>query len=54
MVLTAPKNTFRAPFDPIIFKIRQKSLRMISLKLDNSHQNNLDTGKRKNVFLILG
>ena len=33
-------TTFRAPFSPIILEKRQKSLRLVSPKLGNSHQNN--------------
>ena len=40
-------TTLRAPFSPIILERRQKSLQLISPKLDNSHQNYLD---KKYVF----
>ena len=36
-------TTFRAAFSPIILERRQKYLRPISPKLDNSHQNSLDS-----------
>ena len=40
--LGAVSTTFRAPFSPIVFEKRQKSLQPISLKLGNSQQNNQD------------
>ena len=42
-VFEAVSNTIRAPFTPIIFEKRQKSLRLISRLINST------TGKRKHI-----